>query len=42
MPADCGGVDPHPQGTTLANQYGLSDEESLGWFCVDFGVGEID
>lgn len=38
----CTGADPHPQGMELAQRYGVSYEEIMGWFCAGFGFGEID
>jgi hypothetical protein len=37
----CTGANPHPQGTALANQYGVPYEEIMGWFCSGYGFGEI-
>ncbi len=37
----CTGTDPHPTGTRLAAQYGVSYQEIMGWFCSGFGFGEI-
>lgn len=39
---DCTGANPHPTGLTLANRYGVTYEEIMGWFCQGFGFGEID
>ncbi len=39
---DCTGADPHPHATTLAERYGVSYEEIMGWFCKGFGFGEIE
>ena len=38
----CTGADPHPQGTELANRYGVAYEEIMEWFCSGFGFGEIE
>ena len=38
----CTGADPHPQGVALAQKYGVTYEEIMGWFCMRFGFGEID
>lgn len=32
----------HPVGLKLAEKYGVSYEEIMGWFCQNFGFGEID
>jgi hypothetical protein len=39
---NCTGADPHPVGTKLADRYGVTYEEIMGWFCQGFGFGEID
>ncbi len=39
---DCTGADPHPTGQKLAQRYGVSYQEIMGWFCQGFGFGEID
>jgi hypothetical protein len=39
---DCTGAQPHPEGTRLAQLYGVSYDEIMGWFCQGFGFGEID
>ncbi len=39
--ADCTGADPHPRATTLADRYGVSYAEIMGWFCAGHGFGEI-
>jgi len=39
---DCTGADPQPKAQTLAQQYGVTYEEIMGWFCQGFGFGEID
>ena len=39
---DCTGADPHPTGSKLADRYGVSYEEIMGWKCQKFGFGEID
>jgi hypothetical protein len=39
---DCTGANPHPTGQKLAQRYGVSYEEIMGWFCQGFGFGEID
>lgn len=38
----CTGADPHPTGMTLAERYGVTYEEIMGWFCSGYGFGEID
>jgi hypothetical protein len=38
----CVGAIPHPKGMNLAQKYGVSYEEIMGWFCKRFGFGEID
>lgn len=38
----CTGANPHPQGLRLAQRYNVSYEEIMGWFCQNFGFGEID
>lgn len=38
----CVGAVPHPKGMSLAQKYGVSYEEIMGWFCKHFGFGEID
>lgn len=38
----CTGANPHPTGQKLAQRYGVSYEEIMGWFCQGFGFGEID
>jgi len=40
--AICTGANPHPTGMTLAQRYGVTYEEIMGWFCQHFGFGEID
>jgi hypothetical protein len=37
----CTGANPHPEGQRLAQQYGVTYEEIMGWFCQGFGFGEI-
>lgn len=39
---DCTGADPHPVGVSLANQFQVTYEEIMGWFCAGFGFGEIE
>jgi len=39
---DCTGANPQPTGERLAQQYQVSYEEIMGWFCQNFGFGEID
>lgn len=39
---DCTGANPQPTGDRLAQQYGVSYEEIMGWFCQGYGFGEID
>ena len=39
---NCTGANPHPEGTRLAQRYGVPYEEIMGWFCKGFGFGEID
>ncbi|MFZ6027245.1 MAG: DUF5666 domain-containing protein [Chloroflexota bacterium] len=41
-PADCTGAEPQPKAQTLAERYGVSYAEIMGWFCQGFGFGEID
>ena len=38
----CTGADPHPHGLTLAQKYGVSYDEIMGWFCQGYGFGEIE
>ncbi len=38
----CTGADPQPKGQTLADDYGVTYEEIMGWFCQRFGFGEIE
>lgn len=38
----CTGANPHPVGMKLAQRYGVTYEEIMGWFCMGFGFGEID
>jgi len=38
----CVGAVPHPKGMSLAQKYGVSYEEIMGWFCKHYGFGEID
>lgn len=38
----CTGADPHPHGMALADDYGVSYEEIMGWFCQGYGFGEIE
>lgn len=38
----CTGADPQPHGMTLAQKYGVSYEEIMGWFCQGYGFGEIE
>jgi hypothetical protein len=38
----CTGAYPHPTGQKLAQRYGVTYEEIMGWFCQSFGFGEID
>ncbi len=41
-PGTCVGVDPHPVAAKLAEEYGVSLEEIMEWFCEgNFGFGEI-
>lgn len=42
LATDCTGADPHPHATTLAERYGVSYAEIMGWFCQGFGFGEIE
>lgn len=39
---NCTGANPQPKGQKLAQQYNVSYEEIMGWFCQGFGFGEID
>lgn len=39
---DCTGANPHPKGEDLAQEYGVPYEEIMGWFCQNYGFGEID
>ena len=39
--ADCTGSDPQPTAQKLAQQYGVTYEEIMGWFCQGYGFGEI-
>jgi hypothetical protein len=39
---NCTGANPHPTGQKLAQRYGVSYGEIMGWFCQGFGFGEID
>ena len=41
-PTSCTGADSHPTGMSLAQQYAVSYEEIMGWFCQGFGFGEIE
>ncbi|GIK55106.1 MAG: hypothetical protein BroJett015_07690 [Chloroflexota bacterium] len=41
-PGDCTGTESQPTALTLAQRYGVSYEEIMGWFCARFGFGEID
>lgn len=38
----CVGAMPQPEGQALADRYGVSYQEIMGWFCQGFGFGEID
>jgi hypothetical protein len=38
----CTGADPQPKGEKLAQEYGVPYEEIMGWFCQNYGFGEID
>jgi len=39
----CVGADPHPTAYRLAETYGVTYEEIMGWFCYDgYGMGEIE
>jgi len=39
----CVGADPHPTAYRLAEAYGVTYEEIMGWFCYDgYGMGEIE
>jgi ferric-dicitrate binding protein FerR (iron transport regulator) len=38
----CTGGESQPKAQALAEQYGVSYEEIMGWFCQGFGFGEID
>lgn len=37
----CTGADPQPTGMRLAAEFGVPYEEIMGWFCQNFGFGEI-
>jgi hypothetical protein len=39
---NCTGANPHPTGQKLAQRFGVSYDEIMGWFCQHFGFGEID
>jgi hypothetical protein len=39
---NCVGADPLPKGMELAETYGVSYDEIMGWFCSGYGFGEID
>lgn len=39
---NCTGADPQPRAQELAQEYGVSYDEIMGWFCQGFGFGEID
>ena len=39
---DCTGAESHPEADKLAEQYGVSSEAIIAWFCQGFGFGEID
>lgn len=38
----CVGTEEQPTGAKLAERYGVSYEEIMGWFCKHYGFGEID
>jgi hypothetical protein len=39
----CVGADPHPTANRLAEAYGATYEDIMGWFCYDgYGMGEIE
>lgn len=38
---NCVGANPQPEGQRLAQVYGVSYNEIMGWFCQGFGFGEI-
>ncbi|GAP14118.1 uncharacterized protein conserved in bacteria [Longilinea arvoryzae] len=38
----CVGTEQQPTGQKLAERYGVSYEEIMGWFCKHYGFGEID
>ncbi len=39
----CVGADPHPAAQRLAETYGVTYEEIMGWFCNEgYGLGEIE
>lgn len=40
-PSACTGANPQPTGMRLAAEFGVSYEEIMGWFCQNFGFGEI-
>lgn len=37
----CASEEEHPAGLRIAERYGASYEEIIGWFCENFGFGEI-
>jgi hypothetical protein len=39
--ATCGGNNAHPVATRLADAFGVSYDEIMGWHCKGFGFGEI-
>ncbi|MBX3058208.1 MAG: FecR domain-containing protein [Anaerolineae bacterium] len=41
-PGTCTGTEVQPTGLTLAQRYGVSYDEIMGWFCAGFGFGTID
>lgn len=40
-PSVCTGAEPQPTGMRLAAEFGVPYEEIMGWFCQNFGFGEI-
>lgn len=40
--ADCVGAEPQPHAMQLAQQFGVSYEEIMAWFCSGYGFGEIE
>jgi hypothetical protein len=38
----CVGAEPQPAAQALAETYGVTYEEIMGWFCAGYGLGEIE